>query len=115
MRKFSDKIVQVAGSAKDLIEKIIRWRAMQLDRLLHVKYEPNKNTSLSQLEAIFADVNEDPQKIQEQLKIQSLAENISLSGIDSIEISDEERAEIEYKKRLKQQREMQAFSERQKH
>lgn len=115
MKKFSEKIVKVAGEAKELIEKIMRWRAMELDRLLRVKYEPHKPSAKSHFEAIMADVNEEHLKVEEMLKLHALAEEISgnklVEGFDKIDISDAERAQIEYQKELKRQKEMQISME----
>jgi hypothetical protein len=107
MKKYNEKVVKIIGEAKDLIEKILRWRKIQLDRILHVKYEPHKSSSQSQFEAIMADVNEGQEKVTEYLKIQSLAEGISVEGLDTVGLSYDEKAEIEHKKKLKQQKEMQ--------
>lgn len=114
MKKFNKKIVEVADAAKDLIEKILRWRDMEMDRLLHIKYEPHKSSAKSHFEAIMMDVNESGVKVEEYLKIQQLAEGLhaeipNLDLISEIELSDDERADIEHKKRLKKQKEMQIF------
>ncbi len=111
MRKFSEKIVKAIGEAKDLVEKIMRWRQMQLDEILHVRYEPNKKSAKSQFQAILADVNEDPQKIEEAMKLFEISEGLAgevplMDALYEMEITDEQRAEIEHKKKLKQQREM---------
>jgi hypothetical protein len=116
MKKFSDKVKQVADNAKDLIEKILRWRAMELDRLLHIKYEPGKHNSKSHFEAIMGDVNEDPKKVEEMLKLHELSgklleEKLFLEGFSDIDLSDEQKAEIEHKKKLKKMREAQMHLE----
>ncbi len=115
MKIFSKKIIEVAESARELIEKILRWRRMELDRLMHVKYEPHKASSRSQFDAIMADVNEDHEKVTEMLKIQALAESISennlVAGLDAIDLNYDEKARVEHKKELKRQKEMQNFME----
>ncbi len=115
MKKFSDKFKHIADEATDLIEKIMRWRQMKLDELLHVKYEPHKKTAKSQFDAILADVNENPQKVEEVLKIHSITDSITrdniIEALNEITLTDDEKAEIEHKKRLKKQKEINAFQD----
>ena len=110
MKKYNEKVVKVINEAKDLVEKIMRWRKMQLDRILHVKYEPHKSSSQSHFEAVMADVNESRERVEEVFKIQSIAEHISennlIEGLDNIDLSYDEKVSVEQKKRLKQQKEM---------
>jgi hypothetical protein len=111
MAKFSKKVTGIIDEAKDLVEKILRWRQLQLDRILHVKYEPHKASSRSQFEAIMMDVNESEIKVEEYLKIQSLAEEISgqnlIGALDAVDLSYDEKALLEHKKKLKKEKEMQ--------
>lgn len=112
-KKFSKKIIETLGEAKELVEKILRWRQMKLDEVLRVKYEPHKQASRSHFEAIMADVNEPQKQVEEAMRLFEISEGLAselplMDTLYEMEISDEEKAEIEYKKKLKQQREIQA-------
>jgi len=116
MRKFSDRIIKTATEAKDLIEKILRWRRMKLDEMLHVRYEPQKQSGKTHFEAISADVNEPLHEIETTLKMFALAEDISselpmMETLSEIDLTDVQKAEIEHKRKLKQQREQFAHNE----
>lgn len=121
MEQIKDRIKSVANEAKDLIEKILKWRAMKLNPPPHIKYEPHKTGHSKHLDAIMADVNEDPRSVESALKMYALADEISVKeiGLTNIlgnlniaesELSTEEKAKIEHEKMLKKQREMQIYS-----
>lgn len=121
MRKHDPEMKGVIDQAYDLVQKILRWRNMRLEKSLHIKYEPNKSASQSQLEAILADVVEPIQQVEEVLKLHyisdSLAAELPMIGVENIDLSWEEKdnikvkADIEHKKRLKEQKEMQLHVE----
>jgi len=110
MANNKEKLSKIFSTALELLSKIFRWRSEKLDKNMHVKYDPNSKSAKSQLEAILADINENPQAVQETLKMAYLAENFSSTpgtGFENIELSTkgDTDKEVNHRKKLKEEQE----------
>ncbi len=82
--KDDDIYKPVINSTKPPIaEEIDEWQSVPVDKKSHIKYQPNKPDSRSQLEAILNDINEDPRVTEENLNKSYMKEEL-LSGFAGI-------------------------------